>query len=56
METITYDEIYQLMKQLDVVLCQLEKMGEHVPCISTNVKLIKAHANMLAIELGCEEQ
>lgn len=55
MEAITYEKICQLMKQLDAVLCQLEKMGENVPCISTNIKLIKAHTDMLAIELGCEK-
>ena len=56
MEIKEYDKIWQLMEQLDNILCPLGELGEEVPCISTNVTLIKVHAEMLAIELGCEKQ
>lgn len=55
MSIAEYERIYGLVEQLSHTLCQLEKEGNGVPCIQTNVKMLKTHLQMLAVELGCEK-
>lgn len=51
-----YEKIYELMEQLNNTLCQLEESGRDIPCVRTNVKMLKTHSQILAVELGCESK